>query len=121
MQTTFFYLERFLKKLADDQCSYITKGSIYHIKHYVNTTFYHSSGLTKNEMINGCINYVLCLQILRFYLVWQISPLRTLSCMKLLVLSIKIMYLILNNSIGSFQEKKDTRLSKYESSNIVQI
>ncbi len=28
-----FYLDRFLKKLADDQCSSITKGSIYHIKH----------------------------------------------------------------------------------------
>ncbi len=33
MQTTFFYLGRFLKKLADDQWSSITKGSIYHIKH----------------------------------------------------------------------------------------
>ena len=33
MQTTFFYLGRFLKKLADDQCSSITKGSIYYIKH----------------------------------------------------------------------------------------
>ncbi len=33
MQTTFFYLERFLKKLAGDQCSSITKGSIFLIKH----------------------------------------------------------------------------------------
>ena len=33
MQTTSFYLGRFLKKLADDQCSSITKGSIYHINH----------------------------------------------------------------------------------------
>ena len=33
MQTTFFYLGRFIKKLADDQCSSITKVSIYHIKH----------------------------------------------------------------------------------------
>ncbi len=33
-QTTFFYLEKFLKKLTDDdQCSSITKGSIYHIKY----------------------------------------------------------------------------------------
>ncbi len=32
-QATFFYLERFLKKLSDDQCSLIPKGSIYHIKH----------------------------------------------------------------------------------------
>ena len=31
MQTTLFSLERFLKKLADDQYSSITKGSIYHI------------------------------------------------------------------------------------------
>ncbi len=39
MQTTFFYLGRFLKKLADDQSASITKGSIYHIK-LVHTTFY---------------------------------------------------------------------------------
>ena len=32
MQTTVFNLGRFLKKLADDRCSSITKGSIYHIK-----------------------------------------------------------------------------------------
>ncbi len=32
MQTTFIYLGWFLKKLADDQCSSITKGSIYHMK-----------------------------------------------------------------------------------------
>ncbi len=30
---TFFYSGRFLKKLADDQCSSISKGSIYHINH----------------------------------------------------------------------------------------
>ncbi len=33
MQTTFLYLGKFLKKLADDQCSSITKGSIYRINH----------------------------------------------------------------------------------------
>ncbi len=33
MQTTFFNRGRFLKKLADDQCFSITKGSIYYIKH----------------------------------------------------------------------------------------
>ncbi len=33
MQTTVFYFGRFLKKLADDRYSSITKGSIYHIKH----------------------------------------------------------------------------------------
>ncbi len=31
MKNTF--LGKLLKKLADDQCSSITKGSIYHIKH----------------------------------------------------------------------------------------
>ncbi len=41
VQTTFFYFEKFLKKLADDQCISITdmtEGSIYHIKHYVHTS-----------------------------------------------------------------------------------
>ncbi len=32
MQSTFFYLGRFLKKLADDQCSSIIRGSIYFMK-----------------------------------------------------------------------------------------
>ncbi len=32
-QNTFSCLENFLKKLADDQCSSIPKGSIYHINH----------------------------------------------------------------------------------------
>ena len=41
-----FYLGRFMKKLADDQCSSITKGNICHTKHSVHTTFYHGSGLT---------------------------------------------------------------------------
>ncbi len=54
MQTTFFYLQRFLKKLATKQYSSITTDSIYHIKH-VHTTFYHSSGLTRNWMFNGII------------------------------------------------------------------
>ncbi len=52
-QTTFFYLERFLKKLADDQFSSITKGIIYHIKHYVHATCYHGNGLTWNLTFNG--------------------------------------------------------------------
>ncbi len=33
IQTTFFFHGRFLKKIADDQCSSITKGSIHNIKH----------------------------------------------------------------------------------------
>ena len=32
-QSTFFCFGKFLKKLVDDQCSSITKGSIYYIKH----------------------------------------------------------------------------------------
>ncbi len=56
--------------VVDDQCSSITKESIYHIKH-VHTTFYHSSGLTRNLMFNGSIYYVLFLQILCFNLLGQ--------------------------------------------------
>ena len=59
IQTIFFYLGRFLKKLADDQCSSITKSSIYHCKHIIHTTFYHSNELTRNLMFNGNIYYVL--------------------------------------------------------------
>ena len=58
IQTTFFYLGRFLKKLADDQCFSMTKGSIYHYQTYVHTTFYHGNGLVENQMLNGSINYV---------------------------------------------------------------
>ena len=36
---------------------------------YVHTTFYRSSGLTRNVMFNGSIYYILYLQILRFHLV----------------------------------------------------
>ncbi len=54
MQTTgnFFYHERFPNKLADNQYSFITKGSIYHIKHNVDTTFYNESGFTWNCTFN---------------------------------------------------------------------
>ncbi len=49
MQTTFFYLDRFMKKLADNQFSSITKGRIFYtcMKHNVYTTFNLSSGLTR--------------------------------------------------------------------------
>ena len=39
IHTTSFYLGRFQKKLGDDQCSSITKGSIYHIK-YMSIQFF---------------------------------------------------------------------------------
>ncbi len=72
MLSNFFYLGRFLKKLAHHQCSSMTKGSVCHINHnYVHTTFYHSSGLTRNWMFNRSIYYVLYLQILRFYFMGQ--------------------------------------------------
>ncbi len=38
MLSTFFYHGRFLKKLADDQCSSIIKWSIHYIKTYVHTS-----------------------------------------------------------------------------------
>ncbi len=72
MQNTFFYLERFLMNLADDQYSSRTKGSIYYIKRNVYTTFYHSGGLTKNLMFSGSIYYDLYWKILHFYLVGQL-------------------------------------------------
>ncbi len=71
IQITFFYLGRFLKKTADDQCSSISKGSMYHIKHNGHTTFYHVSGLTWNCMFNRSIYYVKYLHILPFNFVWQ--------------------------------------------------
>ena len=69
IQTTFFYFGRLLKKLADDQCSSITKDSICHITHNVHTTFYHGSGLSWNCTFNGSICFVWYLHILRFYYV----------------------------------------------------
>ena len=59
IRTTFFYLGKFLKELADNQCSSITKGSIYHIKHMSITTFYHGSGLTWHWASNWSICLVL--------------------------------------------------------------
>ena len=46
-QITFCCLGRFLKKLADDQCSFITKVSICCINHYVHTAFQHGSELMR--------------------------------------------------------------------------
>ncbi len=53
IQTTFFYLyRRFQKKLADGQCSEITKEIVYHIKYrYVHTIF--ASGVTWNRMFGS--------------------------------------------------------------------
>ncbi len=73
MQTassTFFYLVKFLKKLADDQCSSITKA-VSTTLNIVHTTFYHGSVLTWNCTFNGSIYNVLYLQILGFDLVQQ--------------------------------------------------
>ncbi len=71
MQTSFFYLGRFLKKLGDDQCSSITKGSIYHIRHM----YIHPFTTVIDFPEIGCLmevsDYVLYLQILCFYLVGQ--------------------------------------------------
>ncbi len=79
MQTTFFYLERFLKKLAEDQCSFITKGSIYHIKHMYIQPFTTVVDWPEIGYFNGSIYYVLYLQILCFYLVGQYLPSNVIS------------------------------------------
>ncbi len=70
MQTTFFYLGRFLKKIADDQSFSISKGSIYHIKH-VHTAFYYGKGLAQNWAFNGSTYRVWYVHILYFDYVWQ--------------------------------------------------
>ncbi len=49
------------KKLADDQCSSITKGSIYHIKLYVHKPFNHGNGLTLKLDVKWKYLLVLCL------------------------------------------------------------
>ncbi len=59
IQAAFFYLGRFLKKVADDHCSSITKGSIYHIKH-VHTTFYNGSGQTWNCFMEVSFMFDIC-------------------------------------------------------------
>ncbi len=69
MQTTFFYLGRVVKKLADDQCSSITKGSI-HIKQLSIQPF--TMGVDWPEIgYLMDIYYVWYLHILHFYFVWQ--------------------------------------------------
>ena len=73
MQTTFFYLERLAKKLADDRCSSIPKGSIY----YINICTYwpvFSTGFLLNKilvsnylieiLINICFKLLPCLVLI---------------------------------------------------------
>ena len=57
MQSTSFFLRKFLKKLTDDRCSSITKESIYYTSIIIHTTFqYHS--ITK-----GSIYHIKCMYI----------------------------------------------------------
>ena len=53
----FTLIGRFLKKLADEQCSSITKGSIYCIK-YVNKTFHHESDWPEIAILEVSIKYL---------------------------------------------------------------
>ena len=53
MQTTFFHRGRFLKKLADVQYSFITKGSIYHIKYMSIQPFTMEEDWPKIGTFNG--------------------------------------------------------------------
>ncbi len=62
------------KKLADDRCSSITKGSIYHIKHWYIQPF--TTAVDCSEiwwlMEVSTMFYNCRMQILHFYLGWQI-------------------------------------------------
>ena len=46
---TFFCLGKFLNKLADDQCSSVAKGSIYHINYMLIQLF--TMGVDRPEII----------------------------------------------------------------------
>ncbi len=72
IESIFFCLGRFVKKLADDQCSSIIIGSIFHSKHYVHATFYHGSGLTWNWILNGSIYYAWYLHIYCVFTLYSI-------------------------------------------------
>ncbi len=64
IQTNSFYHGKFLKKGADNQCSSITKDSIYHINHMSILPFYHGSELIWTWTLNGSIWCILYLHIL---------------------------------------------------------
>ncbi len=55
--------------IANNQCSSITKGGIYHMKHNVHTTFYHGRGLAWNWMLNGINAWYL--HILHFFTLYR--------------------------------------------------
>ncbi len=78
IQTTFFfYLGRFLKKLAEDQCSLMitTVATMSNIMSKQPCTM-HGSGLTRNWTLME-VSVVLYLHILHFYFVWQQSACKT--------------------------------------------
>ena len=81
---------------------FITKGSIYHIKHNVHTTFCHGRGLTWNLTFNESIYYVSYLQILRSYLVWQlfISFASPLSCVRRVYLFYTLQNVVLFSALN---------------------
>ena len=74
--TTFFYLQPFMKKLADDQYSSITNWQYLPYQTYVHITLYHGSGLTWNWMFNGSILYVQYLHVLQD-LMWLLTCIRS--------------------------------------------
>ncbi len=52
--------KRSLKKLADDQCSSVTKGNIWHIKHYVHTTSRERNNFEIGRLIKISIMFNIC-------------------------------------------------------------
>ena len=54
MQTTFFYLEIFLKKLADDQCAPLSKKRSMYISDYMQTTFSYLGRFLKKLADDKC-------------------------------------------------------------------
>ncbi len=60
MQTTSFYLERFLKKLADDQCSPQNFRQYLPYQTYVDTSFCHGNGLTCARLMEVSTMFNIC-------------------------------------------------------------
>ena len=100
-QSTFFCLKKFLKTLADDQCSSKSKGSIYHIKHMYIQLFSMEVDCPEiwclievSTMLQICTYYVFTLQG-RLYLFNLLLILLLLLCVPCPVFWIKLFWALL--------------------------
>ncbi len=91
----FLWLEKFLKKYTNDQCSSITKGSIYHMKHMYKQSF--SMGVDWPEIKH--LNLVCCtFAHTAFLLCGQFNQFHTALC---LTFSLRIISSLLKSCVKS--------------------